>query len=354
MGNRSRTKMVLKLFPSVPSAVFGSKRLTHWLESCLFYREFKFSPWKLSFLAIVGVLLAVWSIGALGLAWHAGSRAESLRAELAGVEDELAESNLELSAAQRDYYLLLSRLSPLSTKIDQLGKFSQTLGIVAGIDSLAEEMGAPLSGVEVDLTLSEEQVAELERRFELIGSYVASTDLELRRTPSISPVSIDFVPTDRFGYRILRHSTGEAWGGRDRKFHAGLDLAAPTGTPIVAPADGVVHFSGRVPRKQSPRVANYGNFVVLDHGNGTRTVFAHCDRLNVGSGEEVRRGDVIAWVGNTGRSTGPHLHYEVVVNGRPVDPELFILDVAIPKRRVRVDFDSPSHIIDEVDKILGL
>jgi murein DD-endopeptidase MepM/ murein hydrolase activator NlpD len=101
-------------------------------------------------------------------------------------------------------------------------------------------------------------------------------------------------------------------------------------------------------------VALYGKFVVLDHGNGTRTVYAHCDRLNVAAGEEVRRGDVIAWVGNTGRSTGPHLHYEVVVNGRPVDPELFILDVAIPKRRVRVDFDSTSLLVEEVDKIMGL
>lgn len=354
MGNRSSAKMVLKLFPSVPRGVFGSKRLTQWLESKLFYREFKFSPWKLTFVATVGALLAVWSVGALVLAWHATSRAEALRAELVGAESRLAERTVDLNAAQRDYYLLLSRLSPLSNKIDRLGEFSQKLGIVAGIDSLAEELGAPLSGAEVDLTLSEEQVAELERRFDLIGSYVASQELELRRTPSIAPVSREFVPTDRFGYRVLRHSTGEAWGGRDRKFHAGLDLAAPTGTPIVAPADGTVHFSGRVPRKQSPRVANYGNFVVLDHGNGTRTVFAHCDRLNVAAGDEVRRGDVIAWVGNTGRSTGPHLHYEVVVNGRPVDPELFILDVAIPKRRVRVDFDSPSLLIEEVDKILGL
>jgi murein DD-endopeptidase MepM/ murein hydrolase activator NlpD len=354
MGNRSRAKMVLKLFPSVPRGVFGGKRLTQWLESRLFYREFQFSPWKLTFLALVVVLLGAWAVGSLGLAWHASSRAEALRAELEATEAELADRTVDLNAAQRDYYLLLSRLSPLSSKIDQLGEFSRKLGLVAGIDSLAEEMGAPLSESEVSLTLSEEQVAELERRFDLIGSYVASQELELRRTPSISPVSEDFVPTDRFGYRVLRHSTGEAWGGRDRKFHAGLDLAAPTGTPIVAPADGVVHFSGRVPRKQSPRVANYGNFIVLDHGNGTRTVFAHCDRLNVAAGEEVRRGDVIGWVGNTGRSTGPHLHYEVVVNGRPVDPELFILDIAIPKRRVRVDFDSPSLLIEEVDKILGL
>jgi len=354
MGNRSRAKMVLKLFPSVPRGVFGSKRLTQWLENRLFYREFKFSPWKLTFLACVGLLLAGWSVGSLGLAWHASSRAEALRTELVSAEEALAERTVDLNAAQRDYYLLLSRLSPLATKVDRLGEFSQKLGLVAGIDSLAEEMGAPLSGTEVDLNLSEEQVAELERRFELIGSYVASQELELRRTPSISPLSQDFVPTDRFGYRILRHSTGEAWGGRDRKFHAGLDLAAPTGTPVVAPADAVVHFAGRVPRKQSPRVANYGKFVVLDHGNGTRTVFAHCDRLNVAVGEEIRRGDVIAWVGNTGRSTGPHLHYEVVVNGRPVDPELFILDIAIPKRRVRVDFDSPSLLIEEVDKILGL
>lgn len=354
MANRPRAKLVLKLFPSVPRGVFGSGRLTRWLEGRLFYREFRFSPWKLAFLAFVAAGLACWAVLSLALSWHAAVHADSLRAELEAREAQLDERRQELNAAQRDYYLLLSRLSPLSEKIDRLGEFSQKLGVVAGIDSLAQELGAPVSGVEVDLSLSEEQVAELQRRFELIGSYVASQELELRRTPSISPVKEGFVPTDRFGYRVLRHAAGEAWGGNNRSFHAGLDLAAPIGTPIHAPADGVVHFAGRVPRKQSPRVAAYGNFVVLDHGTGTRTVFAHCDRLNVAAGEEVRRGDLIGWVGNTGRSTGPHLHYEVVVNGRPVDPELFIMDIEIPKRRVRVDFDSPSPLIEEVDRILGL
>lgn len=356
MSKRYRTELVLKIFPSIPKGVFGGGRLTRYLEKNLFYREFHFSPWKLAFSFACLALLAAWSLTSLALSWHAVHRAEAMREELAEREQDLREERIQVSAARRDYFLLLSRLAPLNEKVDRLGDFSRQLGMVAGLDSLAEEMGVRLEERAESLELSEDQVAELDRRFELIGTYVANQEFELSRTPSISPLKDTFVPTDRFGYRVLRGQGGarDAWGGKDRSFHAGLDLAAPTGTPIYAPADATVHFAGRVPRKQSPRVALYGNFVVLDHGTGIRTVYAHCDRLNVATGDGVSRGELIAWVGSTGRSTGPHLHYEVVANGRPVDPELFIMDVAIPQKRVRVDSEEPSLVLEEVDRLLGL
>ena len=89
------------------------------------------------------------------------------------------------------------------------------------------------------------------------------------------------------------------------------------GAPIIAPASGVVKSVGSEP--------GYGNTFEIDHGNGIVTKFAHCSRIVVHTGERVTRGQLIATVGNTGLSTGPHLHYEVHVNGRPVDPLKYVL-----------------------------
>jgi murein DD-endopeptidase MepM/ murein hydrolase activator NlpD len=99
--------------------------------------------------------------------------------------------------------------------------------------------------------------------------------------------------------------------------HKGLDFAAMIGTPIYAPADGVVSYAGRE--------GGYGKIVSIDHGYGIVTRYAHNSRLLVKTGERVKRWQKIAEVGSTGRSSGPHLHYEVRVNGVPVDPENYIL-----------------------------
>lgn len=96
------------------------------------------------------------------------------------------------------------------------------------------------------------------------------------------------------------------------KFHEGIDIAAQTGTTVMAPADGVIIKAGFS--------TGYGNMVEISHGYGIKTVFGHNSRLNVKPGQRVKRGDVIAYVGDSGSSTGPHLHYEVRVNGLPVNP----------------------------------
>ena len=99
--------------------------------------------------------------------------------------------------------------------------------------------------------------------------------------------------------------------------HEGIDVTAPTGTPIVAPAAGRVVFAGND--------KGYGLVVEIDHGNGIRTRFAHCSRLAVRAGQQVTRNQLIAAVGSTGLSTAPHLHYEIHVNGKPVDPITYVL-----------------------------
>lgn len=122
--------------------------------------------------------------------------------------------------------------------------------------------------------------------------------------PSLTP--IDYVRvSSQFGLR--EHPV---LGGR--RAHAGMDLAAPSGTPIRATADGVVHaarWNG-----------GYGLFVEIEHGGDIDTRYGHMSRLNVAEGQVVRKGDVIGYVGSTGRSTGPHLHYEVRIDGAAVDP----------------------------------
>jgi murein DD-endopeptidase MepM/ murein hydrolase activator NlpD len=98
---------------------------------------------------------------------------------------------------------------------------------------------------------------------------------------------------------------------KKQSFHSGIDIAAPIGTPVKAAKDGRVKFADEA--------GLYGLTVILDHGNGLTTVYGHCFQLNVRQGDEVKKGDVIALVGSTGLSTGPHLHFEIRLNGKPIN-----------------------------------
>lgn len=132
------------------------------------------------------------------------------------------------------------------------------------------------------------------------------------RTASVARASIPSrMPVD--GVRL-----SSSFGMREhpvlggRRAHKGVDLAAPTGTPIYATADGVV--------EKAEWFSGYGLYVQLDHGAALETRYGHMSRLNVASGQRVRKGDVIGYVGSTGRSTGPHLHYEVRIAGEAMNP----------------------------------
>jgi len=115
--------------------------------------------------------------------------------------------------------------------------------------------------------------------------------------------------TDRFGNRIDPFT-------EKPRLHTGIDIAAPTGTPVFSAAQGVV-FS--VVSSYSPN-RDYGEYVVVDHGYGKQTLYAHLSQIYVKTGQKVKRWEVIGAVGETGRATGPHLHYEVRENGTPVNP----------------------------------
>jgi murein DD-endopeptidase MepM/ murein hydrolase activator NlpD len=148
-----------------------------------------------------------------------------------------------------------------------------------------------------------------ERSFQELVEYLEDQKSLLASTPSIWPVKGWL--TSGFGYRT------SPFTGR-REMHKGLDIATRTGTPIIAPADGLVVFNGRE--------GGFGNILSLDHGYGIVSKFAHLLSVDVKLGEKVKRGDIIARVGNTGRSTGPHLHYEVAVNGVSVNPVRYVLN----------------------------
>lgn len=152
-------------------------------------------------------------------------------------------------------------------------------------------------------------VETLEVDIHQLDQYLLDKDSFLKSTPTLLPAQ-GWI-TSYYGPRKSPFS------GRV-KMHEGLDIGARPGTSIIAPADGVVTFSGIKP--------GFGKFVQIDHGYGVESIFAHAQKLVIKKGELVKRGEVLAKVGNTGYSTGPHLHYEVRVNGTPVDPLYYILD----------------------------
>jgi murein DD-endopeptidase MepM/ murein hydrolase activator NlpD len=156
--------------------------------------------------------------------------------------------------------------------------------------------------------------------FNAIEEMVKNKAALLSATPAIQPVSNKDLSrlASGFGYRIdpVYKTT---------KMHAGLDFAAPQGTPVYATAYGVVTTAGNTGN-------GYGNHVVINHGFSYETLYGHMVRIKVRDGQKIHRGEVIGWVGSTGKSTGPHLHYEVHKNGNPVDPIYFFYNDLTPEQ----------------------
>ena len=135
-------------------------------------------------------------------------------------------------------------------------------------------------------------------------------------TPGVSTIAIPSVqPVDRLTYTSNFGIRSDPFQGNAR-MHAGVDISGPVGTPIYATADGVV--------SHAERKGGYGNLVELDHGKGIATRYGHLSRILVESGTRVQRGQLIALMGSTGRSTGSHLHYEVRIDGHAVNPAPFL------------------------------
>jgi murein DD-endopeptidase MepM/ murein hydrolase activator NlpD len=153
-----------------------------------------------------------------------------------------------------------------------------------------------------------------------IDKLVENKEQLLSHTPAIQPVSNKDLTrvASGFGYRIdpIYKTT---------KMHAGIDFTAPQGTPVYATADGRVSTAGNTGN-------GYGNHVIINHGYGYETLYGHMVRVKARNGQQVKRGEVIGWVGSTGKSTGPHLHYEVHKNGSKIDPVYFFYNDLSPEQ----------------------
>ncbi len=174
------------------------------------------------------------------------------------------------------------------------------------------------------------------KSFDELFKLAKSKDELLRCMPAIQPISkkdLKFIGSF-FGYRI--HPIYKV-----KKFHEGLDFVASTGARVYATGDGVVTHAAR-------NIADgYGNKIIIDHGFGYKTVYAHLSGYKVREGQKVKRGDLIGFVGNTGLSSGPHLHYEVVRNNVQVNPVYYFFSDMEPQKFLELVEQSPNYNKDE-------
>lgn len=277
--------------------------------------------WLFQAMGVVGVLL----VAAVAMVGHYASVVG-----LARENPALREENVKLT---HELAVIREQLTHVATTLDRVERFDQKLRAITLLSDPQRNLAMgptepiPLPGgegpnqfvrsrqtdspqalaqqldkISAEATRQEQSLQELQAYFQDQKSLLASV-------PSIWPTR-GWVTSD-FGSRLDPYTS-------DRVMHAGLDIAGPHGKSIASPADGVVVFSGLE--------GGYGNVIVVDHGYGIKTRYGHLATLRVKAGDKVKRGDTIATMGNTGRSTGPHLHYEVRVNGIAQNPRKFILD----------------------------
>lgn len=246
------------------------------------------------------------------------------------VQNKLSESSKTVEEQKSQLLSLASKLKTLEKDITRVRDFDSKLRVMINLDPqlespssiggektnsfadsylpihrqelMARKMHNFLHQLNTDVRLEEMRLQELMQSFQGNQEILVST-------PSIWPT--EGWVTSPFGRRISPF-TGQV------DMHTGIDISGKVGTPIKAPAMGEVKFAGTD--------ANYGKTVVISHGSGLTTRYAHMNTITVREGDSVNRGDVIGELGNTGRSTGPHLHYEVRLNGVSVDPMRYILN----------------------------
>ncbi len=284
---------------------------------------------RVKILRILGFLSAAIVTGVLFLSvsyrFLDSPKEKSLRREIDNMKEQydalqhrMNEAKSQLSELQRrdnQIYRVIFEASPIpdSTRSGQIEKDEElaqlqsfaSSDIIASTAALLKEL---LSRIKVQ-----------ERSYGEIDDLVKNKQKMLASIPAIQPVSNKDLNriASGFGYRIDPIY-------KTVKFHAGLDFTAPSGTPIYATGDGVVE-------EASLSDVGYGNHVVVRHGYGYKTLYGHMLRMKVKSGQTIKRGDVVGWVGSTGKSTGPHCHYEVMKNGEKVDPVYFFFNDLSPE-----------------------
>lgn len=220
-------------------------------------------------------------------------------------------------------------LKQLMAKIQAFENYARKLNVMAGLRSpealkeVGVGSGEEKDGQEINTALSSPRsnppilslnqiqlkAEQLEQNFGTLLSFFEQQRARLAQTPTIWP-TVGFI-TSGFGWRI------DPFTGK-QTFHKGIDIATNLGNPVVATADGVVVET------KNDRIG--GKTILISHGGGISTLFYHLDKILVRPGQKVKRGEIIGLVGKTGKALGPHLHYEVQVNGKSVNPLLYILE----------------------------
>lgn len=278
----------------------------------------KLRKWRVTNLQIglvTGALLLL-TLTATFFVWsHFSTKANPVEiARLAGENEKLREVNQEFESSIRK----------LQDQLNSYEDRTRQLAIVAGIatlgDANAAEIGeaaeagigggAPVDEIGVeDLPAMQGRIRKIDGTLKAVEARLHQRARWISQTPAITPVK--GILTSGFGYRSdpVTHGRGD---------HQGVDIAAAPGQPVRASADGIVMRSGVI--------GGLGKAIYLAHGYGVTTRYGHMSKVEVRPGQRVKRGDIIGRVGNTGRSTGYHLHYEVRQDGQPVNPLVYILD----------------------------
>lgn len=229
---------------------------------------------------------------------------------------KLQQQMTDLEKRDNEVYRTIFEANPVpdSVRLKEMEKQNE-IKLVMSMNSI--ELENSITGTINNLML---RMAYQEKSFNDITVFIKNKEELLASTPAIQPVSNSDLKrvASGFGYRIDPVY-------KTVKYHAGLDFSAPQGTPIYATANGVVRIAGNLGN-------GFGNHVVVNHGYGYETLYGHMFRIKVKNGTRVKRGEIIGWVGSTGKSTGPHCHYEVHKNGRPLDPVYFFYNDLTPEQ----------------------
>ena len=249
----------------------------------------------------------------LFLLYFPSPREKQLLREKAALASQLEALNLQVAQMQvvmsdlqqRDdnLYRVLFGAEPIPLSIRQGAQRK-----ISYYEQIAQMTNNQLSAdLSLKVDILEKELYVQAKSYEEVVEMAKNQEIRMENIPAIQPVLNKDLTRVASGYGMRIDPVYHV-----RKFHQGMDFTAPTGTEVFATGNATVAFSGW---KQG-----YGNTVILDHGFGYQTLYAHLYKSLVRKGQKVRRSDIIALVGNTGKSTGPHLHYEVRLNDRPIDP----------------------------------
>lgn len=279
---------------------------------------------SLLFSAFILMLLLAGSSIALFTDLYHNSRVnelESVNKKLQGQLDQMGmvakklDTTLRYLEKENDDLRIFADLPVLDTDVREVGIGGTVDNYLAETQNVfPEELGTKVYEIKNLLDKIERRIQLYEDTRNEIEKALADRQQRFKHTPSIRPV-VEGRISEKYGPRVDPFTDM-------KRHHYGLDIAAAVGSEVYAPAAGVVVIA-----KDHYTVGKgYGKEVIIDHGNGLRTRYAHLSEIKVKYGQRINRWDVIGLVGQTGRATGPHLHYEVILNGRPVNPDRYILN----------------------------